>query len=602
MFRVRHVPLLDLLRAATGARADDGYPTNTCVARKLNATAGVCKSLFEALGKAQRKGGAPKIASAVAKAKKKLARAWQEAEATAAKRGVDCKETTATADALVTQLVADAETFAGGITGARAPRLLSAAGLACHETLKAEGELVAKPDRDPQRQRHDKKVAGIRTRLGGTWRKLTKPESFTKLKGRYAEGGLDPFVYSFADQVGDRLGSLTDAIVFSTTVSPAVPDDTTKMYEATAVDYDGRHFEPICSKGTPYAFFAKRGTVNKVFYYFQGGGACFDHLTCSAPVYDDAVDASDDPALFTTGFANLNDPRNPFRDWNVVFVSYCTADIHWGDNDAQYPGPNPGDPPLTIHHRGYTNARVVEKWAREHFVDPDEVFVSGSSAGAYGAITGAAYLMDRVWLASHFDVVGDAGNGVITQDFLVNNLANWKVDANTPRWIPALDEPATALSIDKLWSEVAKFYPTNRFGQYTTAFDGGNGGQTFFYNVMVNVTDVSRWGAWWHESCNWNAKMRQIAAATSAAAENYRYYIGSGSRHTAWGSDKVYADATGGVSEPVVGWIDDMLAGSRHWQNVACTDCGLLLPDDPRPSPLEAPFEHVNGADRVVCQ
>ena len=32
------------------------------------------------------------------------------------------------------------------------------------------------------------------------------------------------------------------------------------------------------------------------------------------------------------------------------------------------------------------NAQVVEKWAREHFVTPEQVFVTGSSAGAYGAI------------------------------------------------------------------------------------------------------------------------------------------------------------------------------------------------------------------------
>ena len=40
---------------------------------------------------------------------------------------------------------------------------------------------------------------------------------------------------------------------------------------------------------------------------------------------------------------------------------------------------------------------------------------------------------------------------------------------------------------------------------------------------------------------------------------------------------------------------------SAAWTNVQCTDCGLLLPDDPRPSPLVPPFEHVDGVDRVVC-
>jgi hypothetical protein len=109
----------------------------------------------------------------------------------------------------------------------------------------------------------------------------------------------------------------------------------------------------------------------------------------------------------------------------------------------------------------------------------------------------------------------------------------------------------------------------------------------------------------WHTaSCAFNARMREQAYETAAAVPaNYRYYIGTGSRHTMWGSNKVYGDTTGGVP-PIVDWVNAMLDSTGTspdpaWTNVECTNCGLLLPGDPRPNPLVAPFTQV-GPDVVI--
>ena len=92
--------------------------------------------------------------------------------------------------------------------------------------------------------------------------------------------------------------------------------------------------------------------------------------------------------------------------------------------------------------------------------------------------------------------------------------------------------------------------------------------------------------------------MRELNAKAAAQAENFRFYVGSGSRHTMWGSDKVYTDTTGGVPT-VVDWINAMLDDTPAWQNVECTNCGLLLEDDPAPDPLEPPFTEA-GADIFI--
>ena len=360
------------------------------------------------------------------------------------------------------------------------------------------------------------------------------------------------------------------------------------------VPYQGKTLEPICSRGTPWVFFVKRGTVNKTLMYYQGGGACWDFVTCSTPTHKIATGPSDNPAFASSGFADFNNPDNPFKDWNAVFVPYCTGDVHWGDAVVNH---TRGALSTLIHHKGFVNAQVAEKWAREHFVNPEQVFVTGSSAGAYGAIVNSLPLQEKVWPSSDFAVIGDGGNGVITQDFLENDLAKWGIQHNLPDWIPGLNVPLTELTAADLYTESALFYPSHRFANYATAYDGGQGGQVGFYNVMLSGLDLGAWLRWWVPSCEWNEQMRALVADAAAQAPNYRYYIGSGSRHTMWGNAKVYTDTTGNVPT-VASWIRAMLDDTPDWVNVDSDDPGLLLPGDPRPDPADFPY---TADGRVDC-
>jgi hypothetical protein len=358
------------------------------------------------------------------------------------------------------------------------------------------------------------------------------------------------------------------------------------------VHYRGNDLRPVCSRGTPYVFFARRGTSNNLLVYFQGGGACWNYLTCEAfPVFGDAADASDNPGNAPFGFFDLSNPDNPFHDWNIVFVPYCTGDIHWGNATFDHPLVPGSATTATIEHKGWQNAQVVEKWAREHFVRPDRIFVSGSSAGAYGALLNSVYLQEHAYPGTETAVLADAGNGVITDDFLQNDLVKWGIETTIPRWIPALDVPITSLNAADVVVEAARFYPRNRFANYTASYDGGTGGQTGFYQIMRNPFFINEWFQWWKASCDWNDEMRTLAYDAANRAANYRYYIGSGSRHTVFFNDKVYTDTTGGVT-PVRDWVAEMIADGPAWTNEECAPgtCGILLPGDPRPSPPVPPF------------
>lgn len=591
--------LAALLLAAPGSPVGPGataraapYPTNECVARKQQAAARFCRAALGAWAKWEVRGNDGRREAAIARAGAGLARRWRDAEQRADRRGVDCAHTTLSADDAEAALAAAAAEVAAMVGSGLDPNdrsqaacggdLLRAAGRACARLLRAEAARVRMPARDGRSGRRERARDEARSRFTSAWQEASCPTT--------AEPG----------GVLARLDGATGDLIARTITAPQV-DDTrfTVISPAGTIPYLGRELRPTCMDGSPYHAFVKRGSVNKLLVYYQGGGACWEQLTCSVPTCKTSVSPlGDNPDSYHAGFADRDNPANPFRDWNVVFVPYCSCDVHFGDLAQDYP--------LHVEHRGYENARAVEKWAREHFVDPDEVFVTGSSAGAYGAWFHAP-LLREVWPAARFHVLADAGNGVITGSFLQEFFPHWGFERNIPRRFPELRKVIeTGGGIVAYTEAIARRFSDVLWAHYTTAFDGGTGGQTGFFNIMLNDNNPIAALTWWQGSCAFHDQMRAQAIETaSRVPANYRYYIGTGSRHTMWGSDKVYTDTTGGVPA-IVDWVNAMLASTPEapdpgWTNVECEDCGLLLPGDPRPSPLQPPFMQRGGDVVIDC-
>lgn len=584
--------------AVTGApEAHAGvYPTNTCVSGKMAAAAAYCQSALKAWSTWDKNQNNTKFDAALSKAATTLGNNWQKAEATATKKGVDCAQTTLSSSALQSVVYTSVTEVATNINDGLdlgnkynancGSKLLNAAAAKCDGLLKAEAKYVKNVNTDTTGAVRDADKTKASRAFAATWFKATTLACPTTATKSAIEGLVD---------------DLDDQVVMDTTVSPNV-DNTqfTTITPANPTTYLGQQFTPECMDESTYSFFVKRGSVNKLVMYYQGGGACWDQFTCSVPLCDTTVDpsGSDNPndAVNHYGFGDLSNTLNPFKDWNIVFVAYCSCDIHYGDAVQDYP--------LHVVHHGFHNAKVAEKWAREHFVNPEMVFVTGSSAGAYGAVFNAP-LLEKVWPASQFRVLGDAGNGVITTDFLENEFSNWNFTANLPPYIPGVVESITSGSGMVAYTEaVASYFPNTLWAHYATAFDGGTGGQTGFYNVMLNPGNVFEWLNWWDASCAFNTHMVDQATTTAADValenDNYRYYIGSGSRHTMWGSNKVYTDTTGNVPL-IVDWINAMLIGSPDWVSVEASPFNVLLPGDPAPSPLAEPFESSGGGVVVNC-
>jgi hypothetical protein len=281
------------------------------------------------------------------------------------------------------------------------------------------------------------------------------------------------------------------------------------------------------------------------------------------------------------GILDVRNPSNPFRDWNMVFIPYCTGDFHWGSRDEVYPDElnRFGGEPVTIHHRGFDNFWVVLKWMRENFVAPEKIFVTGSSAGSFGALLGFPYIQEA-YPDSEVSFLGDSGVGVFSEDFRNNDIHHWGFEQNMPSWIPGLNRPFSEYSIAEMVQMIADVYPQSKMAQYSTAYDST---QILFYNIMLNTDDPLEWKETSSARCDWHNQM--VAYIDGAAgASNYRYYIGKGEDHTLMGSQKFYKEDSAGVS--FIEWVKAMLGDPEvlPWENVTCEDCMDLCRSDQKES------------------
>ncbi len=213
-----------------------------------------------------------------------------------------------------------------------------------------------------------------------------------------------------------------------------------------------------------------------------------------------------------------------------------------------------GGSPQTIRHRGFVNFQVVLKWIRDHFKNPKKIFVSGSSAGSYGAIMGFPYIKES-FPRSKVYVLDDAGNGVTTDSFQQDAIENWNIQI--PEWIPGFEDGSEPdMTIDFVYRRIAQYCRFSKLSQFTTAWDWN---QTFYYNRMVgdNIDNPAARETGWPSA--WPAWNDQMLDCVASAAEmpNYRYYIAAGDYHTIMMSPDFYLKRSAGL--PFFMWVKAMV-------------------------------------------
>ena len=146
-----------------------------------------------------------------------------------------------------------------------------------------------------------------------------------------------------------------------------------------------------CSDGSEFSFWVREANPKKVVFYLQDGGACFSAETCAPErdLYNASIGPDDGPAG-TGGIFAFADERNPFADYSVVFVPYCTADVHIGNVTKKYA------PGLTVRHKGYVNGTAALDHLANTFPGATDVVVVGESAGSIASPLYAGLASDRL--------------------------------------------------------------------------------------------------------------------------------------------------------------------------------------------------------------
>ena len=367
-----------------------------------------------------------------------------------------------------------------------------------------------------------------------------------------------------------------------------------------------RTVSPSCALGEDYKFHFKAGKEDKLVVYFAEGGACWDSATCigsldgngdgivetgeeSDFVYIGSIEKADNPELMG-GLFNFDRQENPYADWSMLFIPYCTGDVHVGSSEKTYSYPLNLGGDRKIYHHGFDNVLYAMNWLKRNHpeVDPGKILVAGSSAGAYGAAFNFPWVRefypdaDKVFLAS------DGGVGVLTgaEEFsgaVFGTGSVWGIeDTIHPYLQSALDDDAgsgTAV-IPAVYNLLRTEYPKDQFAQYTTAYDVV---QILFWDIMLNPNPLE-WGEGLSDPYfvgGWNFYMTAIIEDQQQIAppDNYRSYIAGGCNHTTFGFDDdfYWSSLLSSTGEPITlsEWLSAMTGGKgaekREWENLTCS-------------------------------
>ena len=146
-----------------------------------------------------------------------------------------------------------------------------------------------------------------------------------------------------------------------------------------------------CRDGSPTGIGVRLNPASdKVFIYLEGGGACFNGTTCAISLagFNKTAFGAWAGTVGKLGIFDPNPSSNPVRDWNAIYVPYCTGDVHVGSvsNKSVPGGPNGQE------FVGYENINLYLKRLVPTFANASQVLLTGVSAGGFGA----AFNYDRV--------------------------------------------------------------------------------------------------------------------------------------------------------------------------------------------------------------
>ena len=355
---------------------------------------------------------------------------------------------------------------------------------------------------------------------------------------------------------GDDSASSTDTAVSSTeavasteatVVETTDPEPTDAPVVTPTWETVDAPSDCMCADGSAFHFYLREASPTKVLFYLEGGGACFSGDMCKpgSGTYSETISPisklEDSPGIFD--FAN---PENPFADYSVVYVPYCTGDVHAGNITKDY-----GNGVVT-QHKGFVNASNALDTMIKRFPNTTQLVVAGSSAGSFPTPVFAGIAGDRLPNAD-LKVFADSSGAV--PDAMGFVIGNWGTLETLPDW-PEIE----GLTVDQFtpaytFIKAAEHNPKITFARHDFAFD--NVLSSFARMAGLSPDDLV-------------SVMRTNESKVEATGVNVANWISPGDDHTIAVRDEFYTEEMNGVR--FVDWFTAFMNDSPEADNY-CVDC-----------------------------
>lgn len=298
---------------------------------------------------------------------------------------------------------------------------------------------------------------------------------------------------------------------------------------------------------SPYRFVVYPGATDRVLIYFQGGGACWNRFTSRTKSFCNQDAEEYNRGSF--GVFERREPSNPYRDYTLVYVLYCSGDFHAGNTIHRY-----GD--KSVAQKGAENTAAVFKWIKDQDWTLDKLVLMGGSAGSLGIqvyagsfLTQLKYKKAAVVLDSLFLIDSNAPfYHKVFEKFnaCLNELA-WS-------WHPILARKCKMkqLSIDQVFVETMKAFPKVTFATVNSKLDKV---QRLFY--FLNLFRILRGKTYYRKLAT---QLREYNKQP-----NFVAYLVDGSEHDFTDWHEFYYTSTTGAHKnrrhpkhetiPLVDWI-----------------------------------------------
>jgi cysteine-rich repeat protein len=310
-----------------------------------------------------------------------------------------------------------------------------------------------------------------------------------------------------------------------------------------------RYFEipgTKCIDGTPAGFSVNfNPSSTKLVVYLEGGGACFNQFCESL-----FTRGANEPA--TGGIFDRGNPANPMRDWTWVYVPYCSGDVYAGQAETMLAG-------KMRSFAGYSNITAFLERLVPSF-DVDQVVLSGSSAGGFGAAVNYPQAQ-RAFGSVPVALIDDSGPPMSAEVFPPCLQSLWRTVWGLDKTIIKEcgdDCPSGDDFIADAFDHALREFPTMQGGVFSSTGDqtirtfagyGWSGG----YNMCANVPSAVT-------SAIYTAGLTELRTRVMTDSPGLGTYFVGGSGHTILRSGNFYTTKIGEAT--VAQWVTSAIAGT----------------------------------------